>query len=158
MGGSHSPVSRWPMKESIARRTDGPLEWFSRTTCCSRTCVLDNVAFGPRARGQSRHAARRIASEWLERMAIAELASARPRSISGGQGQRVALARALATDPQLLLLDEPLAALDARTRPVVRSELRRHLADYSGAAVLVTHDPVDAAALADRLVVIESGR
>jgi len=120
--------------------------------------VLDNVAFGPRARGQSRHAARRIASEWLERMAIAELASARPRSISGGQGQRVALARALATDPQLLLLDEPLAALDARTRLVVRSELRRHLADYSGAAVLVTHDPVDAAALADRLVVIESGR
>ena len=120
--------------------------------------VLDNVAFGPRTQGQSRHAARRIAAGWLERMAIAELASARPRSISGGQAQRVALARALATDPQLLLLDEPLAALDARTRLVVRSELRRHLADYSGAAVLVTHDPVDAAALADRLVVIESGR
>ena len=120
--------------------------------------VLDNVAFGPRTRGHSRHAARRIAAEWLERMAISELASARPRSISGGQAQRVALARALATAPQLLLLDEPLAALDARTRLVVRSELRRHLADYSGAAVLVTHDPVDASVLADRLMVIEGGR
>jgi molybdate transport system ATP-binding protein len=120
--------------------------------------VLDNVAFGPRTRGQSRHAARRIAAGWLERMAIAELASAQPRSISGGQAQRVALARALATDPQLLLLDEPLAALDARTRLVVRSELRRHLADYGGATVLVTHDPIDAGVLADRLVVIESGR
>ena len=120
--------------------------------------VLDNVAFGPRTRGHNRQAARRIAAEWLERMAVPELASAQPGSVSGGQAQRVALARALATDPRLLLLDEPLAALDARTRLVVRSELRRHLADYSGAAVLVTHDPVDASVLADRLVIIESGR
>jgi len=119
--------------------------------------VLDNVAFGPRTRGHSRHAARRIAAQWLARMAIAELASAKPRAISGGQAQRVALARALATDPELLLLDEPLAALDARTRLIVRTELRRHLANYTGAAVVVTHDPTDASVLADRLVVIESG-
>ncbi len=120
--------------------------------------ALDNVAFGPRARGHGRQAARRVAAGWLDRMAIAELASAKPRAISGGQAQRVALARALATDPELLLLDEPLAALDARTRLLVRSELRRHLADYRGAAVVVTHDPIDASVLADRLVVIESGR
>ena len=78
--------------------------------------------------------------------------------ISGGQAQRVALARALATEPGLLLLDEPLAALDARTRLQVRGELRRHLAGYGGAALVVTHDPIDAAVLADRLVVIEHGR
>lgn len=120
--------------------------------------VLDNVAFGPLARGASKAEARSRAASWLARMDIAELASARPRSISGGQAQRVALARALATEPELLLLDEPLAALDARTRLLVRGELRRHLADYAGATLVVTHDPVDAAVLADRLVVIEAGR
>jgi molybdate transport system ATP-binding protein len=102
--------------------------------------------------------ARRQAAEWLERVGIGELARARPRAISGGQAQRVALARALATRPRLLLLDEPLAALDARTRLLVRGELRRHLSDFAGATVLVTHDPVDATVLADRLVVIEEGR
>ena len=78
--------------------------------------------------------------------------------ISGGQAQRVALARALATEPGLLLLDEPLAALDARTRLQVRGELRRHLGGYGGAALVVTHDPIDASVLGDRLVVIENGR
>jgi molybdate transport system ATP-binding protein len=120
--------------------------------------VLDNVAFGPKARGRSNHAAHTIAATWLERMNIAEIASAKPRSISGGQAQRVALARALATDPRLLLLDEPLAALDARTRLLIRAEVRRHLTEFAGATVVVTHDPVDAAVLADRLVVIEHGR
>jgi molybdate transport system ATP-binding protein len=120
--------------------------------------VLDNVAFGPKARGSSKPAAREIATTWLSRLDVAEVASAKPREISGGQAQRVALARALATDPRLLLLDEPLAALDARTRLLVRGELRRHLAEFGGATVVVTHDPVDAAVLADRLVVIERGR
>jgi molybdate transport system ATP-binding protein len=120
--------------------------------------VLDNVAFGPRARGVRRSMARHQAGDWLRRIGIADLASARPRSLSGGQAQRVALARALATEPALLLLDEPLAALDARTRLQVRAELRRHLAGFAGAAVVVTHDPVDAAVLGDRLVVIEHGR
>lgn len=120
--------------------------------------VLDNVAFGPRVRGSSRTAARAVAADWLTTVGLADLAQARPRSISGGQAQRVALARALATAPELLLLDEPLAALDARTRLLVRGELRRHLADFGGASVIVTHDPVDAAVLADRLVVIEHGR
>ena len=120
--------------------------------------VLDNVAFGLVARGVRRGEARRRAQGWLDRMDIADLAAARPRAISGGQAQRVALARALATDPAVLLLDEPLAALDARTRLQVRGELRRHLTDFPGATVVVTHDPFDAAVLGDRLVVIEQGR
>jgi molybdate transport system ATP-binding protein len=119
--------------------------------------VLDNVAFGALARGLSRAQARQRATGWLQRIGIADLAGARTRRISGGQAQRVALARALATEPRLLLLDEPLAALDARTRLQVRGELRRHLQGYDGAALVVTHDPVDASVLADRLVVIEDG-
>ena len=120
--------------------------------------VLDNVAFGLRAGGATRTVARAAAAGWLERLAIADLAAARPRAVSGGQAQRVALARALAIRPGLLLLDEPLTALDARTRLLVRSELRRHLQEFGGAALVVTHDPVDAAVLADRLVVLEEGR
>jgi molybdate transport system ATP-binding protein len=119
--------------------------------------VLENVAFGPRTRGMRRHAARASAAEWLTRVGIDELADRRPGQLSGGQAQRAALARALVGDPALLLLDEPLSALDARTRLTVRAELRRHLAAYRGSTVLVTHDPVDAMALADRVVVVEDG-
>ncbi|WP_338896675.1 ABC transporter ATP-binding protein [Streptomyces sp. TG1A-60] len=120
--------------------------------------ALDNIAFGPRCQGASKGAARTRAAEWLERMGLAEYAGTKPRRLSGGQAQRVALARALATRPRLLLLDEPLAALDARTRLDVRAQLRRHLADFEAVAVLVTHDPLDAMVLADRLVVVEDGR
>jgi molybdate transport system ATP-binding protein len=120
--------------------------------------VLDNVAFGPRSRGASRRAAEASARDWLERLEIADLAERKPRQLSGGQAQRVALARALVTEPDLLLLDEPLAALDAGTRSTVRSLLRRHLADFAGTVVLVTHDPMDAMVLADRVVVLEGGR
>ncbi|MGC5561405.1 ABC transporter ATP-binding protein [Streptomyces sp. FR-108] len=120
--------------------------------------ALDNVAFGPRCQGASRAEARARAAEWLGRLGLAEHVGAKPRRLSGGQAQRVALARALATRPRLLLLDEPLAALDARTRLEVRAQLRRHLADFEAVAVLVTHDPLDAMVLADRLVVVEDGR
>lgn len=120
--------------------------------------ALDNVAFGPRCRGVGKSEARARAAAWLERMGLAGHTGAKPRRLSGGQAQRVALARALATDPRLLLLDEPLAALDARTRLEVRAQLRRHLADFEAVAVLVTHDPLDAMVLADRLVVVEHGR
>ncbi|WP_371500792.1 ABC transporter ATP-binding protein [Kitasatospora sp. NBC_00374] len=120
--------------------------------------ALDNVAFGLRCHGLRKAAARAEARPWLERMGLAEHAAVRPRSLSGGQAQRVALARALAVRPRLLLLDEPLAALDARTRLEIRSQLRRHLAAFDAVAVLVTHDPLDAMVLADRLVVIEDGR
>jgi molybdate transport system ATP-binding protein len=120
--------------------------------------ALDNIAFGPRCAGLSRTAARAVATGWLARMDLPDAAGLKPSSLSGGQAQRVALARALATSPVLLLLDEPLAALDARTRLTVRSDLRRHLADFGGATVMVTHDPLDAMVLADRIVVIEDGR
>jgi molybdate transport system ATP-binding protein len=120
--------------------------------------VLDNVAFGLRARGADRAAARRNAHAWLERMALVTRARAKPRALSGGQAQRVALARALAIEPQLLLLDEPLAALDAGARAEVRRDLRRHLGSFDGASLLVTHDPVEAMLLADRLLVLEGGR
>ncbi|MFJ1702837.1 ABC transporter ATP-binding protein [Kitasatospora sp. NPDC088346] len=120
--------------------------------------ALDNVAFGLRCQGLRKAAARAAARPWLERMGLAEHAAARPGNLSGGQAQRVALARALAVRPRLLLLDEPLAALDARTRLDVRAQLRRHLAEFDAVAVLVTHDPLDAMVLADRLVVIEDGR
>lgn len=118
----------------------------------------ENVAFGPRRQGLDRRAARELARDWLARVGLAEQARRRPRQLSGGQAQRVALARALAVGPALLLLDEPLAALDARTRLETRSELGRHLAAHPGATVLVTHDPLDALVLADRLVVVEEGR
>ncbi|TDB91724.1 ABC transporter ATP-binding protein [Actinomadura sp. KC216] len=120
--------------------------------------ALENIAFGLRCQGAGRRDARRRAAGWLDRVGLAEFASARPRALSGGQAQRVALARALAVDPGLLLLDEPLAALDVHTRMDVRAALRRHLAGFAGAAVLVTHDPLDAMVLADRIVVIEGGR
>jgi molybdate transport system ATP-binding protein len=120
--------------------------------------VTENVAFGPRSRGVPRAAARASAAEWLDRVGLAGLGDRRPGQLSGGQAQRAALARALVGDPRVLLLDEPLSALAARTRLSVRAELHRHLTDYAGSAVLVTHDPVDAMALATRVVVVEDGR
>jgi molybdate transport system ATP-binding protein len=118
----------------------------------------ENVAFGLRARGLERVEARRRADAWLDRVGLADLADRRPRELSGGQAQRVALARALVSEPGLMLLDEPLAALDAGTRLEVRAELRRHLAAFAGPSVVVTHDALDAFVLADRLVVVEAGR
>jgi molybdate transport system ATP-binding protein len=120
--------------------------------------ALENVAFGLRARGVAKAEARRRGAAWLERVGLADYASARPRSLSGGQAQRVALARALVLEPRLLLLDEPLAALDATTRVEIRRDLRRHLGAHPGSRIVVTHDPVDAFALADRVVVLEDGR
>jgi molybdate transport system ATP-binding protein len=120
--------------------------------------VLDNVAFSPRARGLSKAAARTEARHWLGRLGLSDLAGRKPGALSGGQAQRVALGRALAGRPWLLLLDEPLSALDARTRLDVQSELRRHLADFAGPCLVVTHDPVEALVLADRLLVLEDGR
>ncbi|MBK8975028.1 MAG: ATP-binding cassette domain-containing protein [Planctomycetes bacterium] len=121
--------------------------------------VLDNVAYGPRSRGRPRSEARAAAADWLDRVGVGEpWHDARPATLSGGQSQRVALARALATAPALLLLDEPLAAVDASARLELRRELRAHLAGFRGPRILVAHHVEDALALADRVVVLEAGR
>ena len=120
--------------------------------------AVENVAFGLRCRGMGRSQARGRAREWLDELGLADRADARPGELSGGQAQRVALARALATEPRLLLLDEPLSALDVSTRAEVRRDLRRHLASFPGVRLVVTHDPLEAMALADVLVVLEGGR
>jgi molybdate transport system ATP-binding protein len=117
--------------------------------------ALDNVAYGLPGAKTARRAA---AMGWLARVGLADRVGELPAALSGGQAQRVALARALAPAPALLLLDEPLSALDPATRTAIRRELHRHLDDYPGVTVLVTHDPVDAAALADRTIVLERGR
>jgi molybdate transport system ATP-binding protein len=131
---------------------------FQEMRLFSNLSALENVAFGLRARGTPRAAARATAASWLERVGLAQVAQLRPRQLSGGQAQRVALARALVTEPSVLLLDEPLAAVDASARSDLRHALRQELGRYPGARVVVTHDPIEAAALADRLVVIEDGR
>jgi molybdate transport system ATP-binding protein len=120
--------------------------------------VRENVAFGLRSRGSPRSAARQRADEWLARVGLPDHGGDKPRQLSGGQAQRVALARALAPEPRLLLLDEPLAALDIGIRTELRRDLRTHLASFPGVRILVTHELLDAVALADRIIVLERGR
>lgn len=118
--------------------------------------VTDNVAFGPRSAGMPRRDARARAAHWLAEVEASDLADRRPSALSGGQAQRVAIARALATEPELLLLDEPLSALDVEAAPAIRQLLRRVLRDRT--TVVVTHDILDAVLLADDVAVLESGR
>ncbi|MFJ4777772.1 ABC transporter permease [Streptomyces sp. NPDC088762] len=120
--------------------------------------ALANTAYGLRARRVPRAEARREAQAWLDRLGVGHLAQRRPAQLSGGQAQRVALARALAARPRLLLLDEPLAALDQTTRAHVRHTLRTHLAGFGGVCLIVTHDPVEAVSLADRVLVLADGQ
>ncbi|WP_327282052.1 ABC transporter permease [Streptomyces sp. NBC_00597] len=120
--------------------------------------ALANTAYGLRARRVPRAEARREAQLWLDRLGVGHLAARKPAQLSGGQAQRVALARALAARPRLLLLDEPLAALDQTTRARVRHTLRTHLAGFAGVCLIVTHDPVEAVSLADRVLVLADGR
>ncbi|MGI8613412.1 MAG: sulfate/molybdate ABC transporter ATP-binding protein [Nocardioidaceae bacterium] len=118
--------------------------------------ALENVAFGPRSAGQRPRQARSTAREWLHEVDAAELEERKPAQLSGGQAQRVAIARALAAQPRLLLLDEPLAALDVDAAPMLRQVLHRVLADR--AAIIVTHEVLDALVLAQRVVVVDAGR
>lgn len=116
--------------------------------------VAGNVAYGARARGRSASAGR----EWMDRLGLAPHAGRPVGALSGGERQRVALARALASGPAALLLDEPFASLDVATRARVRGELRTFLRETGLPTVIVAHDPIDALALGDRLVVVEQGR
>lgn len=116
--------------------------------------VAENVAFGVRD-GRERAT---VAREWLERVGMDGLGDRRVQEISGGQAQRVALARTLAAEPEVLLLDEPLAALDVRTRIEMRRLLSSHLREFDGPRLLITHDPVEAFGLADQVHVMETGR
>ncbi|KRF13910.1 hypothetical protein ASG90_13935 [Nocardioides sp. Soil797] len=118
----------------------------------------DNVAYGPRARGVTRADARRRADQWLSALGVGDLAHRRPGQLSGGQAQRVAIARALVTDPTLLLLDEPMSGLDVGVATSLRIELARHLSEFGGIALLVTHDALDALTVANRVLVLDEGK
>lgn len=120
--------------------------------------VRDNVAFGLRARGESKRRAREIADRWLTRVGAARFASTPTRALSGGQAQRVALARALATAPDVLLLDEPMAALDQTSRDEIRELLAVELERFTGTSMLVSHAPDDVRTLTDSIVVLDEGR
>lgn len=115
-----------------------------------------NVEFGPQCAGQPRQAVRSAAQAWLERVGMGPFADRKPGQLSGGQAQRVAIARALAADPRVVLLDEPLAAVDVDAAPALRQLLREVLAERT--AIIATHDLLDALLLADRVAVIDSGR
>jgi len=119
--------------------------------------VTDNIAFGLHGTGRSRSEIETIVTDWLADLGMSELADRRPADLSGGQAQRVALARALATDPDLLLLDEPLAALDVTTRATLRRSLAGHLDAVEAPRLLITHDPTEAFLLADRIAILEEG-
>lgn len=119
--------------------------------------AANNISFGPRARGASRPQARAIAHEWLKKLDMTEFAHRRPTQLSGGQRQRIALARALAADPQLLLLDEPLIALDTRSAAQIRQLLATHIRESAITTLLVTHDVVDAATLTDTALILDAG-
>ena len=142
----------------VAPRSRGAGVVFQDHLLFPHLTAAENVAFGLRAGGLGARAARWAADGWLDRVGLTAVGGVRPTRLSGGQAQRVALARALACEPGLLLLDEPLSALDVQTRLAVRRELHDHLGAFRGPCVLVTHDPVEAFALADRLVILEEGR
>lgn len=120
--------------------------------------VLDNVAFGLRARGVAAGEAERKANDWLKLLEVEEFAARLPKQISGGQAQRVALARAMITNPSVLLLDEPLSALDVTARAETRRLLKSRLDEFAGPRLLITHDASEAFTFADRIYVLEGGR
>ena len=120
--------------------------------------VAQNIAFAPRARGMARADALRAAEVWLDRLGLSGRGGDRPHRLSGGQQQRVAIARALTAEPELVLLDEPFAALDAESAPLVRRMLAEELTERGVSSILVTHDLADAWQLADHCIVLGHGR
>jgi ABC-type nitrate/sulfonate/bicarbonate transport system ATPase subunit len=147
----------------LAGRTAGPRELRAATAAVLqrplllRGSVRDNAATGLRFRGASRREARRSAEPWLRRLGLAELADRPAAVLSAGEAQRVSLARAMAVRPLLLLLDEPFSALDAPTRGELVADLGDVLRESGTAAMLVTHDRHEAAAVADRGLILHAG-
>jgi len=131
---------------------------FQRYELFGHMSAVDNVAFGLRAGGATKAVAHARAIASLERLGVEDIADQHPATLSGGQAQRVALARTLVLEPGVLLLDEPMAALDVTARGAVRHDLRRWLDETGASRLIVSHDPVDAHAVADRIVVLEGGR
>ena len=119
--------------------------------------VFENVAFGLRAQGVTAAKVREQVNGMLEQLGVVKLTDRRPQQLSGGEQQRVALARALVLRPRLLLLDEPLSAIDVQTRRSVRGELRRILSGLPCVTVLVTHSPFEAVVFGERIAVMEDG-
>lgn len=138
-----------PSKRDVGVLSQSPLLFPHMT-------AADNVAFGLRARGMRRAEAKGAAFEWLEVTDCEQFASRKPRSLSGGQAQRVALARTLATKPSMVLLDEPMAPVDATAAPLLRRTLNNVLADKT--TLIVTHDVLDALLLSEYAIVLEEGR
>ena len=152
-----SPTSAPVAPARWSRRTPAVRRCSARTPCSSPTSTRSRTSPSARAAAAlPASTARADAQRWLDEVGVGDLAHRRPRQLSGGQAQRVAVARALAAEPRVLLLDEPMAALDVAVQPALRQVLRRVLADRT--AIVVTHDPLDALLLADRVVVLESGR
>jgi molybdate transport system ATP-binding protein len=119
--------------------------------------VRENVDFGPRSLRWSASSREQSVAQWLHRLDLDDLADRRPAELSGGERQRVAMARALVTEPDVLILDEPLTAVDAEARPHLRRLLGEYLDAFAGAAIVITHDAPEAFMLADQVVILESG-
>lgn len=120
--------------------------------------ALQNVLFGARAAVEDPTRAGAAARDWLEAVGLSGFEDRRPAALSGGQQQRAAIARALAAEPDILLLDEPMASLDVESASLIRTLLRERLSSSGTTTILVTHDVVDAIVLADRVVILEDGR
>lgn len=120
--------------------------------------VADNIGYGLRLRGVPRKQARVLAEPLIETLGLAPHSKQKPGSLSGGQAQKVALARTLITNPQVILLDEPFSALDAESRPKVRRDMSLYFRHPDCTTIIVTHDPMEAKALCNRVIVMEEGR
>jgi NitT/TauT family transport system ATP-binding protein len=120
--------------------------------------VLDNVAFGPKMRGVAKEERERIAREYLALAKLTEAAGRYPNELSGGMQQRVGVVRALANEPDVLLMDEPFASVDAQTRMTLQEELTRIWWEKRPTVIFITHDVPEAVFLADRVIVLSKGR
>lgn len=131
---------------------------FQQPLLFPRMTVRQNIEFGPKSLNRPPDRTRRVVAEWMDRLELTSLANSRPDKLSGGEAQRVAIARTMAREPEVLILDEPLTAIDASARPRIRRDLGRFLESFEGPSIVITHDPAGAFLLADDVVIIEAGR